>query len=313
MIALWPIGRSRSRRLEPGFLLIAAFVVLLLRPAPASGQTGEESRKAKPPAPRAPASRPRAEPVAPPVLTPTPAPAPPAPPAAIPASERKPLVAIEGAYFVEGTTGEIRVTNLSGHVFHVTSSDGWEGVGFLDGSIHRGVFRDGSGATGGVFGEQTIDWTDPEHPDMRAIYTIGRSGQLAQRWRRPDPGKASARPPAPPVQPKIVVAPPEGESTPGRRPAFGDYVYVEELPEAITKFGPVYPDEARRTGVDGVVMIQALVLEDGSVGDTRIVKSIPALDEAAAACVRQWHFKPALSAGRPVAVWVAVPIRFSLQ
>jgi TonB family protein len=57
----------------------------------------------------------------------------------------------------------------------------------------------------------------------------------------------------------------------------------EELPEAITKVAPTYPDIAREAGVDGTVMVQALVGKDGRVKDTRVVKSIPMLDAAAAA------------------------------
>jgi TonB family protein len=37
------------------------------------------------------------------------------------------------------------------------------------------------------------------------------------------------------------------------------------------------------------------------------------LDEAAKACVRQWRFKPAMSHDNPVAVWVGVPLHFSLH
>jgi protein TonB len=107
----------------------------------------------------------------------------------------------------------------------------------------------------------------------------------------------------------IVVAPPAAEEL----PAFGDYVYVEELPEAITKVPPAYPDIAREAGVDGTVMIQALVGKDGRVKDTRVVKSIPMLDASALAAVKQWVFKPALSNNKPVAVWVAVPVRFTLH
>jgi TonB family protein len=62
--------------------------------------------------------------------------------------------------------------------------------------------------------------------------------------------------------------------------------------------------------VEGTIMVQALVGKDGRVKDTKIVKSIPMLDQAAVDCVRQWVFKPALSKNQPVAVWVAVPIRF---
>ena len=107
----------------------------------------------------------------------------------------------------------------------------------------------------------------------------------------------------------IVVAPPTDEDL----PEFGDYVYVEELPEAITKVKPLYPDLAREAGVDGTVMVQALVGKDGRVKDTRVVKSVPMLDAAAVTAVRQWVFKPALSNNKPVAVWVAVPVKFTLH
>jgi protein TonB len=106
----------------------------------------------------------------------------------------------------------------------------------------------------------------------------------------------------------IVVAPPGDEL-----PAFGAYVYVEELPEAITQVKPLYPDLAREAGVDGQVVVQALVGKDGKVKDTRVVKSIAMLDAAAEAAVKQWVFKPALSNNKPVAVWVAVPVKFSLH
>ena len=70
---------------------------------------------------------------------------------------------------------------------------------------------------------------------------------------------------------------------------------------------------AREAGVDGVVMVQALVGKDGKVKDTRVVKSIPMLDASAIAAVKQWVFKPALSNNKPVAVWVAVPMKFTLH
>lgn len=108
---------------------------------------------------------------------------------------------------------------------------------------------------------------------------------------------------------QIVVAPPTEEEL----PKFGEYVYVEELPEAIHKEAPQYPDLAREASVDGTVMVQALVGKDGRVKDTRVVKSIPMLDAAATAAVRQWVFKPALSNNKPVAVWVAVPVKFTLH
>ena len=89
------------------------------------------------------------------------------------------------------------------------------------------------------------------------------------------------------------------------------FTHVDELPEVISKVPPAYPDSARRARVHGTVMTQAFVKTDGTVGDVRVTKSIPLLDEAAVECVRQWRFKPALAAKAPVAVWVAVPVKFN--
>src|SRR5262249_15485262 len=54
-------------------------------------------------------------------------------------------------------------------------------------------------------------------------------------------------------------------ATPGpdSLPKFGDFVYVEELPEAIQKVAPQYPTWAREKGLEGIVMVQALVGKDG--------------------------------------------------
>ena len=107
----------------------------------------------------------------------------------------------------------------------------------------------------------------------------------------------------------IVVAPPSEDEL----PKLGEYVYVEELPEAITKVSPEYPDIARQANVDGTVLMQVLVGKDGKVKDAKVVKSVAMLDAAALAAVRQWIFKPALSNNKPVAVWVAVPMKFTLN
>ena len=137
-------------------------------------------------------------------------------------------------------------------------------------------------------------------PDAEAPpeQTIASQEEIAQVTPGVDVGKGD-----------LVVAPPSEDQL----PQFGEYVYVEELPEAITKVPPIYPDIAREAGVDGVVLVQALVGKDGHVKDVRVVKPIPMLDDAAITAVKQWVFKPALSNNKPVAVWVAVPVRFSLQ
>jgi protein TonB len=88
---------------------------------------------------------------------------------------------------------------------------------------------------------------------------------------------------------------------------------VDELPEAIAKVAPEYPDSAREHGVDGTVIVNALVCASGTIIDAYIAKSIPDLDDAAERAVRQWIFHPAMTDGLPVAVWVVIPVRFTIH
>src|SRR5262249_31223859 len=96
-------------------------------------------------------------------------------------------------------------------------------------------------------------------------------------------------------------------------PKLGETVYIEKLPQAITKVAPDYPELARAANAEGTVMVSALVGKDGRVKDVRVVKSIPMLDASALAAVKQWTFEPARAHQQPVAVWVSVPVRFTLK
>jgi protein TonB len=82
---------------------------------------------------------------------------------------------------------------------------------------------------------------------------------------------------------------------------------------ALTKVVPEYPDLARAAGVDGDVQIHALVGPDGRVHGTKVIKSIPMLDDAARRAVQQWRFEPGMKDGKPVWAWTSVPVRFSLH
>jgi len=90
---------------------------------------------------------------------------------------------------------------------------------------------------------------------------------------------------------------------------------VEELPVAVTRVLPEYPDIARQAMVDGQVIVLVLVGRDGRVRDAKIDvnRRSPLLEEAALAAARQWVFSPALVNQRPVSVWTAIPFRFVLS
>jgi protein TonB len=105
--------------------------------------------------------------------------------------------------------------------------------------------------------------------------------------------------------------PPAAEAAPrGNGPDPNAYVATDESAEPIYTVRGEYPDIARQAGVEGTVVVQALVGVDGRVRETRIVRSIPLLNGAAQEAVRQWRFKPAATGGGPVATWVSIPISF---
>ncbi|MEP7028483.1 MAG: energy transducer TonB [Candidatus Eisenbacteria bacterium] len=88
------------------------------------------------------------------------------------------------------------------------------------------------------------------------------------------------------------------------------FVAIDEPAEPIYTVRASLPELARQAGVEGTVVVQALVGIDGRVRDTRVIKSVPLLNGAAQAAVRQWRFKPAATGGSPVATWVSVPMAF---
>lgn len=76
----------------------------------------------------------------------------------------------------------------------------------------------------------------------------------------------------------------------------------------------VYPEAARRAGVEGQVVIQFVVDEEGAVVDPVVLRSPnDLLSEAALAAVVGSRFTPGMQEGRPVKVRFAVPVTFRLH
>jgi protein TonB len=87
-------------------------------------------------------------------------------------------------------------------------------------------------------------------------------------------------------------------------------------PTVVTKVRAYYTEPARQAGIEGDVLMEAVVLADGSVGDvtvTRSLDSIHGLDDQAVKALKQWVFKPGTKDGRAVAVRVAIQTRFTLK
>lgn len=88
---------------------------------------------------------------------------------------------------------------------------------------------------------------------------------------------------------------------------------VDEPPVAVTIVEPRYPELAREAGVEGTVLVRALVSRTGRIERIEIVRSSPMFDDSAREGLARWVFKPAWHQGRPVPVWVAIPVRFRLR
>ena len=106
---------------------------------------------------------------------------------------------------------------------------------------------------------------------------------------------------------------PAGEPAPSGTPRPGDYVYRDQEPELMSPVEPAYPEMARSAGVQGRVVLPVFVDSNGAVKDVILKQGIPLLNDAAIAAVKQYRFKPAMASGKPVGVWVLVPILFQLR
>lgn len=97
------------------------------------------------------------------------------------------------------------------------------------------------------------------------------------------------------------------------------FFVVEEMPlligglESIAK-NVHYTEIAKRIGIEGKVYIQALVDKKGDISEAKVVKGLlPELDEIALNAVMIAKFNPGMQRGKPVKVWITIPIQFKLK
>lgn len=98
-----------------------------------------------------------------------------------------------------------------------------------------------------------------------------------------------------------------------KMPDAGEFVAVEEQPVPIEQPKPIYPEIARRAGIEGVVWVMILVDKTGKVRDVRITKGPEMFQEAAKEACWKTVWRPAIQNQKPVPVWVTYPIRFTLK
>ena len=99
-----------------------------------------------------------------------------------------------------------------------------------------------------------------------------------------------------------------------RSPARALDLEGETVPPVIIRWASApYTDFALKQGIEGTVVLMALVRQDGSIGAVSVSESLEeSLDRSALRAVRAWKFDPATRAGKPVVVVVEINVDFEL-
>ena len=81
----------------------------------------------------------------------------------------------------------------------------------------------------------------------------------------------------------------------------------------IHRVEPEYPEEARNRQVQGPVVLDIHIGQDGTVQDAKLVSGEPLLADAAIAAVSQWRFRPRLVDGVPAEMQTRITLNFRLS
>jgi TonB family protein len=87
-------------------------------------------------------------------------------------------------------------------------------------------------------------------------------------------------------------------------------------PRLLMEAKPVYTHEAMDAGIQGLIVLEAVVLQDGTVGGvtvTRSLDTVHGLDDEAVGTVKKWRFDPGTRDGTPVPVSVEIEMTFTLK
>jgi TonB family protein len=151
-----------------------------------------------------------------------------------------------------------------------------------------------------------------ESDAARRAQLISEADTLRNRAMELNKARATSRGVGAGIAPPPPPPPPLG----GDPPAPGAPVRVGgniKPPAKVRDVRPLYPPDAMRARVQGVVILETMIDPSGRVMDAKVLRSIPMLDEAAVDAVLQWEFTPTLLNGAAVPVIMTVTVNFTLQ
>ncbi len=97
-------------------------------------------------------------------------------------------------------------------------------------------------------------------------------------------------------------------------PSPNDFIAVDSMPVMTYEAPVVYPEEAKKAGIEGDVMVRAFVNKKGIPSKVTVLKSSgdARLDQAALDSAVKNKYSAALLDGNPVGVWIAYKVSFKL-
>jgi len=124
-----------------------------------------------------------------------------------------------------------------------------------------------------------------------------------------EPAKDAEETPAAPATGADRSAESAAPANPEQSPA--QDLGVEQPPRTRSVVSPVYPSQARVSGVHGTVLLRVLVSESGTPLEIHVVRPIrPDLSAEAVRAIRRWTFEPGRRNGAPVRAWMTVAVPF---
>ena len=85
-----------------------------------------------------------------------------------------------------------------------------------------------------------------------------------------------------------------------------------QIGRATSRVEPVYPEEAKRQGVEGIVKLHVVVGRDRAVQSAEPISGPTLLAKAAMSAIREWHYPQTLLAGQPVETEQDIVVNFRL-
>jgi len=87
---------------------------------------------------------------------------------------------------------------------------------------------------------------------------------------------------------------------------------AEAMSSAVTKVQPDYPPIAKQLKMEGNVVLEVVVAENGTVEKVNIISGNPVLTRPASDALKRWKFTPAMVDGKPAKALAPIDINFKL-